>query len=228
MKQIISSRIYYDITSKTYQTTSNERANYLDAIDQIVRKYLAKLEDLKLLEIGAGNGVRTKAVSNGITYKKLLLIEEPAVFAKELLTKFDKTEVHNGAVENYEHSKGTFNFAFSLWNVVSHVTEPQKYFNSINNLLEDDGLFIFDLNNRLNVKEHGLYNVAKNWLRGLYSNEALKFNLNKDGVSTGVYIYKLHEIKKLLHNSGFTIEKKFTSITRPVKLKINNCMDKFC
>tara|TARA_B110001450_G_C17639540_1_gene488770 strand:+ start:461 stop:1168 length:708 start_codon:yes stop_codon:yes gene_type:complete len=208
MRQPISSKSFYDITSKSYQNTSFERAKYLSAIDLIVTQKMSKIEELKLLEVGAGNGIRTRTIISGLTYKKLLLIEESEVFASELLKTFDKTEVHQGSVEDYEHSDVYFNMAFSLWNVIGHVPEPLTYLKSINKLLENNGIFIFDFNNRLNIKEYGFYNVARNWLRGLLSGDAGQFTLNKDGVSTPVYIYQLAEIKSLCQKSGFVVEQK--------------------
>ena len=205
----ISSKNFYNLTSNTYQNTSFERDQYLSTIDQFVRKELITLKELFLLDIGAGNGIRTKKLLSGLEYKKLMLIEESSVFADELLNKFNKNEVFNGSVEDYKASGEIYNSAICLWNVISHVQDPLDFLNSINKSLDQNGVFIFDFNNRLNIKEYGLYNVVRNWLRSFINKDAGRFSLKKDGIETSVYIFQLAEIKKLLYQTGFVIEKTF-------------------
>ena len=84
MSKVIDSESFYNQVHSFYEDISFKKAEYLSAIDRLVLESLDKIEEVCLVEIGAGNGNRTNNLLKNIDIKKLLLIEPSIAFVESL------------------------------------------------------------------------------------------------------------------------------------------------
>lgn len=206
MSKVIDSEGFYNQVNSSYDDISFKKVEYLRAIDFLILQHIVKLEKICLVDIGSGNGRRLKKILKNISFEKLLLIEQSLGFVKILKENFNPEEIFHGDVVNFQKKSGEFNIALCLWNVIAHADNPKTFLKAIHSLLDKNGTFIFDINNRFNIKEYGLKNVLTNFIKSkIFSNSGL-FILNTNGIKTKVYIYNLSEIKLLLKEAGFAID----------------------
>lgn len=206
MSALTDSQGYYDQVNSDYDDISKTRMAYLNAIDHLVLEQLYEMDDVCLVDIGAGNGKRTKNILNNINVKELLLIEPSINFVGQLKKEFNARDVFHGDVSDYKSKPDHFNIALCLWNVIAHVDNPRTFLKSIHSLLEVGGTLIFDINNRFNIEEYGFKNVGINLVKTKILTEPGSFILSTNAIKTRVYIYNLAEITALLNDTGFDIE----------------------
>lgn len=205
MSGLIDSQSFYNQVNSDYDDISEKRIEYLNAIDHLILECLHGMDDVCLVDIGAGNGKRTKNLIRNIDIKKLLLIEPSIAFVEQLKQAFNPNVVFHGDVVDYKKKPGQFNIAICLWNVIAHVDNPITFLKAIHSLLQAGGTLIFDINNRFNIKEYGIKNVVINLVKNSISADPGSFTLNTNAIKTKVYIYNLAEITALLNETGFDI-----------------------
>jgi len=210
---------YYDNISEEFKELSKNKINYLTTIN-----YLAKnnIKDGLLLDIGSGNGQRLKKI---IEDKDVVvnIVESSSRMVKEALKIFDKSLIYNCSFENFNIKK-KYTTVLALWNVLGHVDDRVEFLRRVALFLEDNGVFIFDVNNRYNIKQYGLRYFLINILKDILNiSNSGYFNIEFGGVKTSVYIYneaellrdlrlsglKVIDIKYIDYNSGAIIKTKF-------------------
>jgi hypothetical protein len=107
---------------------------------------------------------------------------------------------------------------------LGHVDDRVEFLRRVALFLEDNGVFIFDVNNRYNIKQYGLRYFLINILKDILNiSNSGYFNIEFGGVKTSVYIYneaellrdlrlsglKVIDIKYIDYNSGAIIKTKF-------------------
>lgn len=205
MDKLLDSEGYYNQLTSCYEDITEKRIDYLNAVDDLILERLHAMSEVSLVDIGAGNGKRTRKLVNEIDLKKLLLIEPSISFVDQLYNIFNSKDVFHGDLRNYGKESGQFNIALCLWNVLAHVDNPLVFLKAIHSLLQKEGTLIFDVNNRFNIKEYGIKNVIINLLKNSIFKNSGSFTLNTNEIKTKVYIYSLAEITALLNEAGFEI-----------------------
>lgn len=205
MSKVIDSEGFYNQVTSFYDDISEKKIEYLNAIDHLILESLHEMNEVCLVDIGAGNGKRTHNLLENIDIKKLLLIEPSIAFVEQLNRTFNPKDVFHGDVVDYKKKPGEFNLALCLWNVIAHVDNPKTFLKAIHALLQPGGTLIFDINNRFNIKEYGIKNVFINLVKNNFLANPGSFTLNTNEIKTKVYIYNLAEITALLNETGFNI-----------------------
>ena len=205
MSKVIDSEGFYNQVTSFYDDISEKKIEYLNAIDHLILESLHEMNEVCLVDIGAGNGKRTNNLLKKIDIKKLLLIEPSIAFVEQLNKTFNPKDVFHGDVVDYKKKPGEFNLALCLWNVIAHVDNPKTFLKAIHALLQPGGTLIFDINNRFNIKEYGIKNVFINLVKNNFLANPGSFTLNTNEIKTKVYIYNLAEITALLNETGFNI-----------------------
>src|SRR5699024_3834412 len=144
--------------------------------------------------------------------------------ANEKISKDDNIELLACDINDYD-TENKFNLSVSTLDTINYILEEDellKIFQKINNLLKDDGAFIFDINyeNKLidilgnNTYVYEYDNIFYTWQNFYDDNEKivdflLDFFIKEDGVYHSITeeqsekVYPLEKILTLLKQSGF-------------------------
>lgn len=201
---------YYNDIANSYRQISEQRKSFLDAIDEYIIDYATnKLNNIKYLDIGAGDGYRSLKIARGIKSKRTVLLDNSDQILAKIESK-DNVELVINSILDFDSSI-KFDLITCLWNVLGHVGEfedRKNVFRKLDTLLSDDGVFIFDVNNRYNIAHYGMKNVMNNIITEQNNPEkAGWFTLNQDGHKTQVYVHNPFEIDKYLEDTQLTVEK---------------------
>lgn len=133
-------------TSAWYEneSTTLEEAQY-KKIDRCCDKlHLAKGETLLDIGCGWGTFVARAAKERGAKTHGVCLAEEQVAFGKERIKKYGVEDLARVEVCDYRNVTGTYDKIVSL-EMVEHVgiKNLEKYFKKVNDLLKDDGLFVW-------------------------------------------------------------------------------------
>lgn len=74
---------YYDSVANQYAAMSFARSKYLQGVDQIVVQKLKEINAKNLLDIGAGDGRRSKYLADALNIKQVTAVESSAKMATE-------------------------------------------------------------------------------------------------------------------------------------------------
>lgn len=197
-----SSESFYDNLSKSYTSVSENRANYLFSVDRIVSSKLSHLKKDKLLDIGSGDGMRIRRIASGSEIE-ITAIENSSEMCKLLRTNTAITRVYETDIVKFDVELSAYNYVTALWNVFGHIEEIDIAFNKAYKSLVDGGIFIFDVNNPINIGEYGIYSVAKNLFSFILGLTEKRFKLVKGNSETWVYFRPHWFYRKILKKAGF-------------------------
>ena len=216
----------YDAFAPYYREYSDKRTGYLKSSDNIIIDFI-KCQDelvnntdlLTMLDIGAGDGIRSFRIAAKTNMHKLILLDNSPQMLK-LCTKIPCTDVILGDISNKNTSleKDSCQFITCIWNVLGHIETPEKRImalKKIHNTLSSDGFLFLDVNNRYNIKNYGIKNVLVNFLKDILyppdnnGNVDFKIEINNKKIPAHVHIFSPHEMNQLLKKTGFKIIKKY-------------------
>jgi len=200
----VSSVDYYNTINADYSQLSIERNAYIDSVNQIVLNESPGYVD-SWLDIGIGDGKRLNLLSKNIKAKNIIAVEpspKMAATAKALLGQ--TAEVRQCTLEEYAVDCNIrFNLITALWNVIGHTEDPFTFLKSAYSLLSEDGILIFDANNRFNASHYGPRNVLANIFRSFTckGDEHKRYRLpveNSSGLFTTVYLATPFEVSRMI------------------------------
>lgn len=206
-----SSEKYYDDLAESYDAAAAPKANYIGSINRIIQEHI-KGKVTTYLDIGCGNGQRTKEIIYNVqpdsstlvdTSREMIRLARQNVPGVSLLC-LDPLSMSN---------ENRFALITALWNVIGHFPNAeykQKFFQKIHSLLLEEGLFVFDVNNRFNVKCYGMVAVLRNVIRDIViGSQSGYFELKIPGKSkTRVYIHKPNELEAYIDKAKLDIVNK--------------------
>jgi SAM-dependent methyltransferase len=205
-----SSEEYYNKIAENYRAISNNRSTYLDAIDNYIISHFEVKDSLKnFLDIGAGDGYRSMIISNGLKVQRTVLLDNSDGIVAGIKNDEKVETVVNSIIDFKTDEK--FELITCLWNVLGHVgglAERKEFFVRVEELLSDGGVFIFDVNNRLNIAHYGFKNVMNNLNMEHENNERTGwFTLLERGQKTDVYVHSPFDIDVYLAPLNLKVEK---------------------
>jgi len=207
----------YNRIASYYRDYSHQKSAYLDSIDKIIINEVKKCDNL--LDIGSADGVRAYKIAKELNVKRLILLDNSKEMAK-ICAKSIKAEywLKDIAGKGIVNIKDRFEVITCLWNVLGHIEgEKRRRIALVNmrNLLEENGVIFFDVNNRYNMIGYGLFSVIKNMIKDIFSpsenNGNFEFNFHFDGkeIPASVHLFNPLEIEKLIKNCDLKIVKRF-------------------
>lgn len=195
-------------------------------IEQIISKAKENnIQTNRILEFGVGTGnLAKKLCKYSNEYVGIDLSIDMLAIANEKISKDDNIELLACDI-NYYDTDNKFNLAVSTLDTINYILEEDellKIFQKINNLLKDDGAFIFDINSEnklIDILGNNTYvyeydNIFYTWQNFYDENEKivdflLDFFIKEDGVYHRITeeqsekVYPLEKILTLLKQSGF-------------------------
>lgn len=145
----------YDQVAPVYAEYASKRKEYINSIDQLVIDSLNS--NMRLLDIGAGDGIRLSKILDITKIKNAMAIEPSLEMAKLCKLNAD-VEVKQSLIENIDIADmGTFDAITALWNVLGHIPSNSrvKSLKLMAKLLSPDGIIMLDVNNRHNAASYG-------------------------------------------------------------------------
>jgi SAM-dependent methyltransferase len=211
MRQMVgsdTSSSYYDELASEYQETSKRRLPYLLGVEKIVADVLLSSSPLRrLLDIGTGDGVRLARILKEIGAAEVVAIEQSSGMHHLAQKNIPGVTILNQDFVEADIPKGYFTHVTALWNVIGHVKSRPIFIEAVYKSLSKGGVFIFDVNNRYNVRAYGVRNVAKNYGLDLIRGDASgRYSLQCGGVTTEVFIYSERLLRTDLMRAGFKIK----------------------
>ncbi|MFZ4536845.1 class I SAM-dependent methyltransferase [Propionivibrio sp.] len=201
---ISTSTEYYDAIANSYSRETEKRKQYIISINEWVRDWLRSQLCTNILDVGTGDGKRLLNILQDVNYLSLSIIEPSTKLINIAQSNFPKSNFCNRDLKDCDFPKSSFSHVLSLWNVLGHVTNRHEFAAKIFQLLEPDGYFIFDVNNRYNIQNYGFISVARNYLKDILSKaEAGYFILRNSGNSTRVFIHSERDAIALMKMTGF-------------------------
>jgi SAM-dependent methyltransferase len=214
----MESHKFYNSIANKYADISNNKAPYLNGIDTLVLNEIKQYGKCsKFLDIGCGDGNRTKKLLKEINPESFTGVEESYDMARIAKQKLGKENVYEGGgMEFLKQNKGEFDVITLLWNTLGHVSKKKDriiLLKLIRDNLAKGGICFLDVNNRYNVLNYGLKNVIFNVVKDLLKIKGSGYyplGATGDGNVHYVYIFKPDDIDLILKEvDQFVVEKKW-------------------
>lgn len=207
-----SSEIFYTKFAPSYAKYASTKNDYLRAVNSFIIK--SSKNGASMIDVGAGDGKRSREISDGIKTTNLTLLDNSQGMVN-LLKNIAGAKVICGNIADTEFKlEGKFDVVTCLWNVFGHIPDAPKREVAIKNLrglLKQDGFIFLDVNNRYNMAQYGVKNVLRNMIKDIFGKKQangdfeLDFDVDKEKIKTKVHIFSPSEINKLIKSSGLKI-----------------------
>tara|TARA_Y200000002_G_scaffold374927_1_gene376397 strand:+ start:484 stop:1152 length:669 start_codon:yes stop_codon:yes gene_type:complete len=194
----------YDNLSDYYFKLFKKRIKFIKGTNSIILNFLKNKKIRSCLDIGSADGSRVKLFSCRLLDTNFSLLEPSKnLFKKIKIMSKDNLKKKNLKFENFK-SKKKFDLILCTWNTLSHIKNLDKFFFTANKFLRKKKFLIFDINNRLNIREYSLIEVIKNLLFKRYI-----FTKKINGYELRSRFYDENEIINLFQKYNFTVKSKF-------------------
>jgi 2-polyprenyl-3-methyl-5-hydroxy-6-metoxy-1,4-benzoquinol methylase len=201
----------YSNLAGAYNFLRDRRAAYIEAVNQLVCKHLEGRK--RLLDIGAGDGVRISRILEKINVEHAILLEPCKEMAVQIrcMRNYEITTI---PIQEFELGQGCKVDAVTmLWNVFGHIPSNDRLIvaKKIISYLSPKGLLILDVNNRHNRSNYGFLRVAGrrfiDWLAPDARRGDSSFIWHQDGSKfTGKgHLFTPRELIKIFETAGFSI-----------------------
>src|SRR5579872_18567 len=147
MSDLLDPVAAYDRIAPVFAHLAEERRNYLGAVERLVAAAIPAGSS-SLLDVGAGDGSRSKRIAQSRGILKLVLLE-PAV-AMQCAGRPDG-EVWTMRAEDLHRVETRFDVILCLWNVLGHIfpaASRREVLRHFARLLSADGKAFIDVNHR--------------------------------------------------------------------------------
>ena len=204
---------FYTEFAPHYRKYMQDRAAYLAGIDGLI---LETLYGDSILDVGAGDGVRSKRLAQIRGIKNVVLVEPNKAMA-DLCRKNTGLNVNETGAERLWGVMGEYDHVFCLSNVLGHVSSEESRLVAMKNMgekLAPSGLIYLDVNNRNNVRQYGWRKVKNNLIMDLasdnYSHGDVSFSINVGGKSIPAngHVFSPGEMSELIDNAGLKVLRK--------------------
>jgi SAM-dependent methyltransferase len=212
-----SSQIFYDAFAPVYAEYSKKRESYLSAVDAFIVENV--IESSSIIDLGAGDGRRSKKISDLVGARKLVLVDNSENMLGISRTVDGARVLMADITQEDSFSDEKFDIVLFLWNVLGHIPTETLRIRALRNaanLLADNGKIFIDVNNRYNQAYYGKLSLIRNiisdcffWRRGR-GDFPLNFNFKGVPVRTSVHVFNPIEMEILFRKSGLKVEKRFS------------------
>lgn len=210
--------------SCTFSAIAQSKKHYCSSInaliDELYRQFFPSHKKISVLDVGSGNGSRLFTLTKNWHCATITIIEYSALMIEQAQRHPWNIPV-TYLQENFTLSDcPPHDLTLCLWNVLGHCTTPSDRYHAFKKLAActtQDGLLIFDVNNRFNIKNYGVLNAGKNILRYLLGRcmrretaplfQAKYTSPEGITVQTPVHIFNIYELEHSLNEVGMVIEK---------------------
>lgn len=205
----------YDAIAPVYSEYSSNRKSYLDTIDSLVISRLSP--DMRLLDIGAGDGRRLLKMKKQVGLKDIVAVEPSSGMAR-ICREQTGIEVFEICAEDINRLDiGMFDTVTALWNVFGHVGNNELRVTALRNvasLLKPGGTFMLDVNNRHNAMAYGVAKViGRTFIDFLNFNEkrgdaSYEWKIGDQVFQGSGHLFIPAEIENLFKKAGLRVQER--------------------
>jgi len=210
--KLVTSDFYTEL-APVYQEYACKRANYLAAIDKLVLK---TLDGDSILDVGAGDGLRSFEISKMKGIDKIIFVEPNKAMAA-LAKENTGLNVCETSAERLWGVMGKYDNVFCLYNVLGHVPSEDSRVVALRNMgnkLADGGSIYLDVNNRNNVSAYGWKTVGRNKVLDKFSRDNshgdVSFQIDVGGkkINGSGHVFSSKEMEDLIGEAGLSVRRK--------------------
>jgi 2-polyprenyl-3-methyl-5-hydroxy-6-metoxy-1,4-benzoquinol methylase len=143
----------YDALATSYEAISETRSRYLTAIERIIIAHMPGCDSL--LDIGAGDGVRTVRIAKAGGIRRVIGLEP----SNNMRARWPESMVGWGSrATQMPATPRRFDVILCLWNVLGHLEDRNERISALvqaRRLLSPNGTIFVDVNHRYNAAEYG-------------------------------------------------------------------------
>ncbi|WP_084792078.1 class I SAM-dependent DNA methyltransferase [Actinopolyspora mortivallis] len=212
---LTSSAQFYDAFAEAYSSYMDQHAGYIESVEDEIVGIAAERNGVAILDIGTGTGERFDRLTSRIGPKRAVAVDESSEMTALAQRNCPGAEVVAVSLTDplmKDSVKGLFNIVTCLSNVLGHVPAEEivQSLRQVRELLEPDGILIFDVNNRYNVAHYGIIPVCRNKIKDMFSSRGGDFvtSCTSGGrvFRTSVHLFNRSEVAGLLRRSGFELK----------------------
>jgi ubiquinone/menaquinone biosynthesis C-methylase UbiE len=199
---------YYDNLAPRYAQVAGARAKYLDAVDNFVFEQISDAGPVRLLDIGAGDGVRTGKLAASLPPDSYVCALEPSREMFALLRQRDGISDRINCSLEVSGFESQFTHALALWNVIGHVPDLKVFLGAAYKALMPEGVLVLDFNSRFNSRAYGHVSAIRNALASVMlprDNLGKRFVLPASPSGEFVTLFALREVVGCLTDIGFGV-----------------------
>ena len=216
-----------------YAALSNHREPYLRSIEQMIVSRIPPGSN-SLLDIGAGNGIRTLRIARDAGIQRIVLVEPSqemsapveggAEIWKIRAEDLDDQISRCFALQDEGQGRATvrqgterFQVIICLWNVLGHIRDFEnrvRAMRAMRELLAPEGKCFIDVNHRYNLRSYGIFPTFARLVRdSRFYNDAnadvlARWNVGGESISTHGHVFADKEIRRLSLAAGLSIEER--------------------
>jgi 2-polyprenyl-3-methyl-5-hydroxy-6-metoxy-1,4-benzoquinol methylase len=209
----------YDRIAPVFASLAEQRKPYLDSIERIV---IAEISPgtRSLLDVGAGDGFRSRRIAQSRGISELTLLEPSAAMQRNgpVDTSFANTSVRTMRAEDLHLLQAEFEIITCLWNVLGHITQPAdrvEVLRQFARLLAPRGKILVDVSHRYNARHYGMLPTAGRFLRDRLFRDVkngdvlVSWDVGETRCTTLGHVFTHQEFRRLCRSAGLNIEKTF-------------------
>lgn len=204
----------YDRIASAFPRLAAERRAYLDRVDGLVISEIPR-GSRSLLDVGAGDGKRSRHIAHAAGLSELTLLEPSAEMRHHWPADANGWPVR---AEDLHSVAGEFDSITCLWNVLGHIfpasgrTEVLRQFAR---LVSPRGKVFVDVNHRYNAAQYGvlptLGRIAYDWAfrRERNGDVTVTWDIAGTRCTTDGHVFTHKEFCVMAEAAGLTIEKRY-------------------
>ena len=213
MEHQTSTQKFYDHIAYSYEEISQSRRSYIEAVDDAIIGLREHKRSSSMLDIGSGNGLRAKKLSEAIGVKKLYLSDVSDKMLDHCQINVPKSKIVDLKTCTPASIGEKFDVITLQWNVLGHVESFEQRVNLLKECkkcLRPGGQIFLDVNNRHNSRygnlrvlmRWGLDCIHPNYKRG---DTMISANINNKSVQGFGHLFTLAELKDTIKKSGLKV-----------------------
>jgi SAM-dependent methyltransferase len=206
----------YDALAPHYRKYSENRGEYLQAIDDIIISRIPEHAS-SLLDVGAGDGYRAVKIAQACGIDTIVLAE-PSTSMVEKCRMLPVTDVWQVGAEHLSEREERFDVILCLWNVLGHIQGHAMRIEALENmkrLLSENGLLLFDVNNRYNARAYGwLPTIQRMLYDSLHSSEqngdvSFEWHIGEKAIPAMGHFFTPKEAETLVQAAGLVARRRY-------------------
>lgn len=215
MNAFVMSDNSYDQLAPYYRGLSEQRAIYLAAVEAYVVQVAGHSPPSRMLDAGAGDGVRARRIAAAIGVDQLVLAEpSEGMAALARSVSRDGEIIWPYSIENLPLDEGKFDLITCLWNVLGHLPGSAARIAGLRrmaSLLAPGGRIVADVNNRHNAAAYGRWRVRwRKLIDAVRPDERrgdvmVTWKVGGNVVSGHGHLFTPSEVRRLVQSAGLRI-----------------------
>jgi ubiquinone/menaquinone biosynthesis C-methylase UbiE len=211
--EVLGAVAAYDAFAPYYRSYSAARGAYLRQVEDIV--IVQAGHRLSVLDVGAGDGVRTCRVAHAVGATRVVMTE-PSAEMRALCP--ENVEIWACRAEAMPDTTQQFDLVLCLWNVLGHVAGVQERvlaLSQMKKLLSPGGTIFIDVSHRYNAAAYGW---IKTFLRMTHDlvirsekqgDVIVSWQAGETRICTRGHVFTHSEMKTLFDLAGLRIAKRW-------------------